>query len=124
MSVPPIRPDAGAARTLGMDIVDSIDVPTIVIAADGAVVRFNPAVATLLSLTAANLGRPSREIPLLKGVKRFEELCQEAIGSGISSHCEVRDATNGSWFILRIAPYMGSERRINNANTRKLSSTL
>jgi PAS domain S-box-containing protein len=115
MSVPPIRPDAGAARTLGMDIVDSIDVPTIVIAADGAVVRFNPAVATLLSLTAANLGRPSREIPLLKGVTRFEELCQEAIGSGISSHCEVRDATNGSWFILRIAPYMESERRINSA---------
>src|SRR5271170_322133 len=115
MSVPPIRPDAGAARTLGMDIVDSIDVPTIVIAADGAVVRFNPAVATLLSLTAANLGRPSREIPLLKGVTRFEELCQEAIGSGISSHCEVRDATNGSWLILRIPPYMESERRINSA---------
>jgi PAS domain S-box-containing protein len=115
MSAPLTRPDAGAARTPGIDIVDSIDVPIIVIAGDGAVVRFNPAAATLLSLTAANLGRPSREIPLLEDVKRLEELCKEAIGSGTSSQCEVRDATSGSWFILRIAPYMESEQRISSA---------
>src|SRR5271155_3282059 len=115
MSVPTTRPDAGAAGTPGMDIVDSIDFPTIVIAGDGAVVRCNPAAAALLSLTAATLGRPSREIPLLKDVKRLEELCKEAIGSGTSSQCEVRDATSGSWFILRIAPCMESEQRINSA---------
>ena len=37
------------------------------------------------------------------------------MGSGASSQCEVRDATNGSWFLLRIAPYMGSEQRIDGA---------
>src|ERR1700723_3649917 len=115
MNVPPPRPDAGAAQTPGIDIVDSIDVPTIVIGGDGAVVRFNPAAATLLSLTLASLLRPAREIPLLKGVKRLEELCQDAIGSGNSSQCEVRGATDGSWFVLRIAPCMRSEQKVDSA---------
>jgi PAS domain S-box-containing protein len=115
MSVPPTGPDAGAAQTPGIDIVDSIDVPTIVIGGDGAVVRFNPAAATLLSLTLASLLRPAREIPLLKGVKRLEELCQDAIGSGNSSQCEVRGATDGSWFVLRIAPCMRSEQKVDSA---------
>ena len=115
MSVPTTRPDAGAAGTPGIDIVDSIDVPTVVIGGDGAVVRFNPAAATLLTLTAASLRRPAREIPLLKDVKRLEELCQDAIGSGSSSQCEVRGATNESWFIVRIAPCMRSEQQVDSA---------
>ena len=115
MSVPPTRPDAGEAQTPSIDIVDSIDVPTIVIGGDGAVVRFNSAAATLLSLTPSSLRRPAREIPLLRDVRRLEELCQDAIGSGSSSQCEVRGVTDGSWFILRIAPYMTSEQQINRA---------
>jgi PAS domain S-box-containing protein len=115
MSAPPTRPDAGVARAPSVDIVDSIDVPTIVIGDDCAVVRFNPAAATLLSLTPATLRRPIREIPLLKDVNRLEDLCQEAIGNGTSSQCEVRDATNGSWFILRIGPCLGTKQRINGA---------
>ena len=115
MSTPLKRPDTGAAQTPGIDIVDSIDVPTIVIGGDGAVVRFNPAAATLLSLSPASLCRPAREIPLLKDVKRLEELCQDAIGHGSSFQCEVRSATDGSWFILRIAPRMRSEQQVDSA---------
>ncbi len=115
MSTPLKRPNAGAAQTPGTDIVDSIDVPTIVIGGAGAVIRFNPAASTLLSLTPASLLRPAREIPLLKDVKRLEELCQDAIGSGSSSQCEVRGATDGSWFILRIAPCMRSEQQVDSA---------
>src|SRR6202043_349718 len=39
----------------------------------------------------------------------------EAMGRGASSQCEVRDATNGSWFVLRIAPYSGSGQQIDGA---------
>ncbi len=35
--------------------------------------------------------------------------------SGASSQCDVRDVTSGSWFLLRIAPYIGSEQRIDGA---------
>ena len=101
MSASPIPSDAAAARTPGADIIDSIDVPILALGRDCAVSRFNPAAATLLSLTPADLGRPVREIPLLKNVKFLGELCEEAIGSGASSQREVRDATTGSWFVLR-----------------------
>jgi PAS domain S-box-containing protein len=115
MSASPTPSGAAAARTPGADIIDSIDVPVIAVGGDCAVSRFNLAAATLLSLTLADLGRPVREIPLLTSVKRLEELCEEAIRSGISSQREVRDATNGSWFVLRIAPYVGSEQRTSGA---------
>lgn len=115
MSASPISSEAVAARTLGADIINSIDVPIIAVGGDCAISRFNPAAAMLLSLTPADLGRPLREIPMLTTVKRLEELCREAIGSGAPSQCEVRDATNGSWFVLRITPWRGSEQRIDGA---------
>ena len=111
MSASPIPSGPPAARTPGADIIDSIDVPIIAIGGDCVVSRFNPAAATFLSLTPANLGRPVREIPLLTNVKHLEELCVEAIGGGAPSQREVRDATNGSWFVLRIAPCVGSDQR-------------
>jgi signal transduction histidine kinase len=104
-----------AERTLGSDIINSIDVPIVAVGRDCAIAKFNPAAATLLSLTAADLGGAIGAIPMLMNVKRFGELCEDAIRSGISSQCEVRDVTNESWFVLRIAPYKGSEERIEGA---------
>ena len=112
MNASRISPDAAAARTPGGDIIDSIDVPILAVGTNCTVSKFNSSAATILSLSPADIGRPLAEIPLLINVKRLEELCGEAIGSGASSQCEVHDARNGSWFILRIAPYIGSERRI------------
>jgi two-component system CheB/CheR fusion protein len=104
-----------AAGTSGTDVIDSVDVPIIVVGRDCAISRFNPAAGTLLSLTSAELGRPLLSIPILANVKRLEELCGDAIGSGVSSQAEARDATNGSWFLLRIAPVKTSEQRIDGA---------
>lgn len=115
MSSSPIPSNAAEGQTLRADIIDSIDVPIIAIGCDCTMVRFNPAATLLLSLTPANVGRPLREIPWLTRVKRLEQLCGDAIGSGGSSQCEVRDATNGSWFVIRIAPYIGREHRIEGA---------
>jgi PAS domain S-box-containing protein len=115
MSASPIPSAAAEARTPGADIIDSIDVPIITVGGDCVVSRFNPAAATLLSLTPADLGRPIRELRMLTNVKRLEELCGEAIGSGASSQCEVQDATNEAWFVLRIAPYIGNEQRTGGA---------
>ena len=115
MTAPFTPPDTGGARPPGADIIDNIDVPIVVVGSDRGVVRFNPAAASLLSLTPANHGRPVGEISLLRNVKRLGDLCQDAIGGGISAQCEVRDATNGSWFVLRVAPHKGSEQQIYGA---------
>jgi PAS domain S-box-containing protein len=115
MSTTPIPSEPSTGRTLRADIIDSIDVPIIAVGSNCAIARFNPAAATLLSLTSTDLGRPLREIPLLTQVKRLEELCEDAIGSGASSQCEVQDTVNGSWFVLQIAPYMEGRQRIDGA---------
>jgi PAS domain S-box-containing protein len=115
MSTSPTRSEVAGARTFRADIIDSVDVPIVAVGGECTVVRFNPAAATLLSLAPEDLGRRLREIPLLMHVKRLEELCGDVMGGGASSQCEVRDAKNGSWFLLRIAPYMGSEQRIDGA---------
>jgi PAS domain S-box-containing protein len=115
VSESPRPSEAAAARTLGADIINSIDVPIVAVGRDCAISRFNAAAATLLSLTPTDLGRPLRTINLLTHVKRLEELCADAIANGTSSRCDVRDAANGSWFVLRIVPYLGSEQRIDGA---------
>jgi PAS domain S-box-containing protein len=115
MSTSPIPSEPAADRTLRADIVDSIDIPIIAVGGNCAIAKFNPAAATLLSLTPKDLGRPLREIPLLAKVNRLEELCGDAISSRASSQCDVRDTVNGSWFVLRITPHMGSEQRIDGA---------
>jgi PAS domain S-box-containing protein len=115
MNASRISSDAAAARAPGADIIDSIDVPILAVGANCSISSFNSSAAALLSLSPADLGRPLAEIPLLMSVKRIEELCGEAIGSGASSRYDVHDARNGSWFVLRIAPYIGSDGRIDGA---------
>jgi PAS domain S-box-containing protein len=115
MSRSPTPSESAGTRPLHADIVDSIDIPIVVVGGGYTVVKFNPAAATLLSLAPTDLGRRLHEFPLLTHVKHLEQLCGDAMESGASSQCEVRDATNGSWFVLRIAPYMESEQRIDGA---------
>jgi two-component system, chemotaxis family, CheB/CheR fusion protein len=96
---------------LGVDILESLDLPVLVIGCDCKVSGFNQAAATLFSLGPWDAGLSVREIPLFSSIKLFEELCADVIRNGIPSQGEVRDA-KGCWFVLRIAAYRGSDRQI------------
>jgi PAS domain S-box-containing protein len=115
MSTLPTPLEADGAKAVRVDVIDSIDLPIVAVGRDCAISRFNPAAAKLLSLASADLGRPLSEIPFLTKVKHLKDLCGDAIGSGASSQCEVRDEANGSWFLLRVAPCVGSEHKIDGA---------
>jgi PAS domain S-box-containing protein len=115
MSTSPTPLEADGAKATRVEIIDSIDVPVVAVGSDCAISRFNPAAAKLLSLTSTDLGRPLREIPLLANVKNLQELCGDAIRGGASCQREVRDETNGSWFLLRIAPYVANGHRVDGA---------
>jgi two-component system, chemotaxis family, CheB/CheR fusion protein len=100
-----VTPNWSTAEITG--ILDTIDVPIVVIGRDCTVVRFNRAATETLGLTAADIGQFPRNIRVLKDVKDFEKVCARVIEDGVQ--CQ-RDIRNGNkWFLLRIAPYTGSD---------------
>jgi PAS domain S-box-containing protein len=103
-----------SVRSLGAEIIDSIDLPILVAGRDYTVASFNQAAAAFFSLAPADVGRSLGEIPVLSSVKRLAELCEDAVAHGASCQGEVRDAI-GSWFVLRIAPYRGRDQQIAGA---------
>jgi two-component system, chemotaxis family, CheB/CheR fusion protein len=106
-----MSPDWSAAEITG--ILDTIDVPIVVIGRDCTVVRFNRAATETLGLNQSDLGRLPRNIPVLKDVKDFEKVCARVIADGVQ--CQ-RDIRNGDkWFLLRIAPYIGRDSRTGGA---------
>jgi PAS domain S-box-containing protein len=88
-----------------LDLVDSIDLPIVVVGRGAVVTRFNAAAATILSLTQSDVGRPLRDARGLAGaVSDLEDLCEHVIRDGAALQRDVR-AAGGSRFLLRIVPY-------------------
>jgi two-component system CheB/CheR fusion protein len=104
-------PEKGGSHPIGTDVLDCIELPIVVVNRDCAVVSFNPAAATLLSLAPSDVGRRLRCVPPLADVKNIEEACEHVIGGGTSSQWEVRDGA-GSWFSVRIGPCRASNDNI------------
>jgi PAS domain S-box-containing protein len=90
------------SNSLEMELIDSIDLPVVLVDRDLALVSFNPAAARLLSLTPSDYGRPLDSIQMLKGMQNLDELCEHVIASGSSHRVEVTDGL-GSWFSLNIS---------------------
>jgi signal transduction histidine kinase/PAS domain-containing protein len=103
--------DPVAADTVG--ILDTIDVPIIVVGLDCTVACFNPAATDTLGLTPADIGRLPSEIQVLAELKNFHELCSQVVADGAPCQREIRNGNR--WFLLRIAPYMGSDQQIRGA---------
>src|SRR5690348_11201183 len=86
-----------------INILDTVDVPLIVLRRDFTLVCFNKAAADVLRLSPSDLGRASRDISVLAGLPRLEEQCGQVIASGVGSQADVRDGDR--WFVVRISPY-------------------
>ena len=91
-------------------IVDAIDLPIVVVSRDFVVASFNRPAASALSLTAANIGQSPRAIDVFSDFPDVEKLCAQVTADGVPSRREVKH--RGSWFLLRIAPYAGSDDRV------------
>ena len=91
-----------ASNSLGMELIECIELPVLVVDRDLALVTFNSAAARLLSLTGSDRGRQLQSIQMLTGVKNLEDLCEHVIASGSSHRVEIGDGS-GSWFSLNIS---------------------
>jgi PAS domain S-box-containing protein len=102
-----------ASNSIGMELIDCIELPVLVVDRDLTLVSFNPAAAKLLALTSSDHGRQLRSIQMLAGVKNLPDLCEHVIASGSSLRVEIGDGA-GSWFSLNIGCHK-SNQNINGA---------
>jgi PAS domain S-box-containing protein len=104
------RGDAASLDGITNDIgiLDAVDLPIILIGRDCTVARVNGAATTVLGLTASDIGRSPGSI--LAGLENLDRLCAQVIADGAPCRREMREGDR--YFLLRIAPYTGSDRQI------------
>jgi PAS domain S-box-containing protein len=102
-----------ASNSIGMELIDCIELPVLVVDRGLILVSFNPAAAKLLALTGLDRGRQLRSIRMLAGVKNLPDICEHVIASGSSHRVEIGDGA-GSWFSLNIGCYKANQN-INGA---------
>ncbi len=93
--------DLGSHELIG--ILDTIDVPIVVVAGDCTLTRANRAAMEAFSLTTADIGRRLNTIAALGDVKDIEKLCAQVVADYAPIRRDVRSGDRR--FLLRAAPY-------------------
>src|SRR5215469_13686421 len=93
-----------------INILDTVEVPMVVVRRDLMIAGFNKAAADVLRLSPSDIGQASRDISVLAGLPRLEEQCSQVIVSGVESRADFRDGDR--WFVTRIAPFKEGDRQI------------
>jgi PAS domain S-box-containing protein len=109
------RDDAATdtATTDLIGILDTVEVPIVVVRRDFMIACFNKAAADVLGFSPSDLGRASRDIPVLAGLPRLEEQCAQVIAGGVETRADFRDRDR--WFVVRISPFEKSDRQVTGA---------
>src|SRR6516164_6439259 len=97
--------DAAAANAAAADLInilDTVEVPIVVLRRDLTIAGFNKAAADVFHLSPSDIGRAPRNIPVLAGLSRLEEQCSQVIASGVESRADFRDGDR--CFVMRISP--------------------
>ncbi|HEY3973177.1 MAG TPA: PAS domain S-box protein [Candidatus Sulfotelmatobacter sp.] len=102
--------DAILDGIIGNDIglLEAVDLPIIVISRDRSIVRINRAAITVLGVKLTDIGRSIDDS--LRSVENLGRLCARVIADGAPHRTEARDGDR--CFLLRVAPYRGSDRQI------------
>lgn len=94
-------------------ILDTIDVPIVVVASDCTVSRFNRAAIEVLGLKSSDIGRLAWDVQALMGVNDLKKTCSQVIADGFPCRADLQNGDR--WFFLRIAPLTGSDSQIRGA---------
>jgi PAS domain S-box-containing protein len=98
---------------LDVSILDSIDIPIVVLGRDYKVKRFNTAAKEILHLGAADIGLPARSVQALAHLPEIERWCAQVMIDGVPSRNDLR--TGDRWFQVRISTYLDTERQMSGA---------
>ncbi len=84
-------------------ILDTLDVPILVVGVDCRLVRFNRAAIQAFALAPSDIGRHPSAVAALAAAKDLEQLCAQVIADAAPAR---RDVQSGDrHFLLRVAPY-------------------
>ena len=101
-SDPPDAPaDSGDHEIVA--ILDTIEVPVVVVGPDCILARINRAAAETFALAPTDIGRRLNTIAALADVKDIEQLCGQVIADDTATRRDVRSGDRR--FLLRAAPY-------------------
>jgi two-component system, chemotaxis family, CheB/CheR fusion protein len=93
------------------NLLYSVSLPIVMVGADLSVRRFTPQAATVLGLTANDIGRPMPRLRLKVNMGSLEQNMLDVIQQVQSQQLHVQD-NDGKWCILRIVPYRTMDNRI------------
>ena len=107
--------DVATADPVGVDmgVLDSIDVPIVVVERDCKVTRFNRAAADVLGVSPSDIGRQTCNMQALTDVPDIDQLCMQVMVDGVPSRHELHYGDR--WFLVRISPYTGTDRQVRGA---------
>src|ERR1700730_3683940 len=90
-----------------IDILDTIDVPIVVIGRSFMVASFNRAAAEVLRLEPSDIGLSPRDTLVLVGLVQLEEWCAEVMATGAARRHDFRHGDKS--FVVRISPFIRSK---------------
>jgi PAS domain S-box-containing protein len=94
-------------------VLDSLDIPIVVVDRDCNVTSFNRAASEVLGVAPSDIGRRPCCMQALADVPEIEQVCIQVMADGVLS---LHDLRNGDrWFLVRISPYAGTDRQISGA---------
>jgi two-component system CheB/CheR fusion protein len=93
-----------------ISILDTVEIPIVVVGRDCKVSRFNRAATETLGVTSSDVGRHPSQMQSLSDVQGIDHECARVMSHGIPSRREIRRGDR--WFVVHIAPHAGSEGEV------------
>jgi PAS domain S-box-containing protein len=90
-----------------ISILDTIEVPIVVVAPDCKVTRFNREATAALGVTSTDVGRHLSQMPSLSEVQGIDHACGRVMLDGVPSRRDIR--LGDRWFAVQIAPHTGRD---------------
>jgi PAS domain S-box-containing protein len=100
---------ANLAKTDLISILDTVEVPIIILRRDVVIACFNKAAGDVLGLLPSDVGRALRDVSVLAGMAHLEEQCNQVIAAGVECRADFRDGDK--WFVVRLSPYTKGDRQ-------------
>ncbi len=93
------------------NLLNSVSLPVLMLDSDLRIRHFTPPTERLVSVRAADIGRPLSDIRLHLKIDDLESMLHEVLDTLVTKEVEVQDR-DGRWYLMRIRPYRTFDNKI------------